>query len=177
MKTKFLLTALVIALGITGCGTDGLDSNAGGDVAHKTGENFTFYTDDNMFSYLEQNRSGEVSEDFEITGVQRIEEDGRKYLHIEIAHQTCHPDTKIIWNGTVADSHPPQVFLFVQLLASGECTDEDNPDERKEILRLDLYDLIGDEYIAENAIFSVANASTVHDNNDHSDEPVSSDGQ
>ena len=100
---------------------------------------------------------------FEIVEVKRTEENGVKYLQIKIVHHACDPDPNIVWNGRILESHPPQVFLVIQLLAAGSCPDGETTEEQTEIFLVDLYDLLGDEYSVEHAVFTVRNASSESD--------------
>lgn len=166
-KLIFIATFFITAF-LLGCDRDRVSTSDPGQ-----GGDFIIYNSEGMYQDLQENRSGEVSEDFEIVDVTRIEEDGNLYLEIEIIHQACDPDPRIVWDGTVAESYPPQVYLFVQLLAGDECPDGATPEEKTEMLSLDLLDLVNDEFTAEHAIFHVLNASNKQDSNDYSDEPDS----
>lgn len=173
MEKLLFIAPLFIMVFLAGCEQDGVSVNDP-DPFRQQADNYTIYTSEGMYQDLQQKRSDEVSEEFEIAEVTRIEEDGHFYLEIEIVHQACDPDPRIVWDGAVADSYPPQVYLFVQLLAGDECPDGATPEEKTEILSLDLLDLVNDEFTAEHAIFHVLNASNEQDSNDYSDEPDSS---
>lgn len=169
-----LIPVFVFVGTVLACEQNSVNVNQSAEPVYRQAENFTFYTSMDMYAELQNHRSDEKSEPFEILDVNRTEKDGLKYLEIKIVHKICEPDPRIIWNGSVADSWPPQVFLFVQLLTNHECEIEDEKEEKTEIFSLDLYDFISDEFTVENAVFRVLNASKTQNDNDHSDKPVSS---
>lgn len=172
MKYSILTLIFVLAALLSSCSDNPSGSNVNDITLQFQGDNYTFITSQAMYKELQENNSDELSEEFTILDVNRIDIDGGLFLEIEIEHQICEPDKKIIWNGDVADSHPPQVFLFLKLLPEGTCTEGENVGRKNEILLLDIDDFIKDEYTAKNAIFSVTNASTKETVN--GDEPVSS---
>lgn len=172
-KSLFIIIAFFIAAGLAACEQDGLSSGDPSPRLQQSG-NVTIYTSRSMYQDLREKRAGGVSENFEIKDVKRTREGDRTYLEIEIIHQTCGPSPRVVWDGAVAESYPPQVYLFIQLLAGDECPDGKVPEEKTDIVSLDLVDLLQDEWTAENATFHVLNASKKQDTNDHSDEPVSS---
>lgn len=171
MVNKLIGSTFLIAAFLWGCEQDALSTQ---DPLIQQAGNYTLYTSRDMYQELRENRSGEVSKDFKIDNVTRMEKGSNSYLEIEIIHQVCAPEPRIIWNGTVAESHPPQVYLFVQLLSGEECMDGADPEVKTEIFSLDLLDLVKEESTAKSAIFHVMNASKDDGRNDHSDEPVSS---
>lgn len=171
-----LIPAIVFAGTVLACEQNSVNVNQSAEPVYRQAENFTFYTSMEMYAELQNHPSDEKSEPFEILDVDRTEKDGLEYLEIKIVHKICEPDSRIIWNGSVADSWPPQVFLFVQLLTNHECENENKKEEKTEIFTLDLFDFIGDEFTVENAVFRVLNASKIRNDNDHGDEPVSSNG-
>ncbi|MEX0773977.1 MAG: hypothetical protein WEB89_03290 [Balneolales bacterium] len=175
MKKQILITAFLVAGLMTGCKQNPASSNE--EDASIQGDNYTLFTSENRFGALQENRSDEVSEPFELVDVIRTDENGLNYLQIKITHQTCYPEPQIIWNGAVAESAPPQVFLFVQLQAEDKCPAGEEADKKTEVFKLNLHGLLGDEYTAKNAVIKVLNASNAHEDNDHYDEPVSSNGQ
>lgn len=154
----------------SGCEQGGISSNDSAFTQVK-GSNYTVFISKEMYHDLLLKRSAEVSDDFIITNVKRVEKENNFYLEIEISHQVCSPDLRIIWDGTVAESHPVQVYLFIQLAGGNECPDEEI---KTDLLSLDLLDLLGDKAIAEQAIIHVLNASNREGGNDYSDVPVSS---
>ncbi len=164
----------ILAISLFGCGQDGLGTDDPEPHRYE-GENYTLFISEALFQNLLENRSEEISESLEIIDVRRNKENGTHYLEIEIAHQSCDPEPSIVWDGAVADSYPPQVFIFVQLdpKESG-CTDDVSSEVQKLVLSLNLNEMLQDEFTIEKAIFRVSNASRDNEENDYMDEPVSS---
>lgn len=101
----------------------------------------------------------EYSARFEIEEVSR----NGTSLNIKVSHaHACQGDFEVIWDGSVMESYPMQIRLFVKFNA---VCDEGPHIMMLDIktLEVDLMQLIGDEELINESVFHVSNASSVQD--------------
>lgn len=175
MARYFTITLFFTTLFFATCSKDGLVVSEM-KTSVQDNEKFTLITNSAMAEELRKNRSHTMSEEFEIQDVSRTKKNGEYFLDIEITHHSCNPEIKIIWGGDIAESHPPQTSLYIQLLANDDCEKGTAPEKQKERISLSLNNLFADEYTAKHVIISIFNVSQKNRDNDNSDEPVHSSG-
>src|SRR5690606_7772548 len=84
-------------------------------------------------------------------------------LNVEVQHPTeCTGDFDFFWDGSVAYSYPPQVYLV--LTHDESCEGSDFTESTT--LTLDLEDFLDDTELAQNATVHVINGSLEYSSND-----------
>jgi len=130
------------------------------------GENFTFYSNKALFDQSLLQRSVGVNSEFSIVKVDAVKNyffNGDDALVVTTSMNTkCEGDFKVIWDGSVMESYPSRINLL--LLWSGTCDDLLSPTE--EVLILNINELITDNDLSVNSLFSVINGSASHAAND-----------
>lgn len=169
-KRLLMLACAGVALS-WGCKQNGVSSDEfNNPPASVEGENFSLYISSTMYDEAREKRSDDhYSDPFEITGVWRGEGQSNNYLNVEVEHKkTCSDRFEVIWDGRVAESAPPQLYLMIRL-AAWDCDDLD--EFSTDTLSLDLYEITDNLSLVKEAIFRVSNASSRQDINH--DEPAS----
>jgi len=130
------------------------------------GENFTFYSDKDLFEQSFLRRSVGGNNEFSIVKVDAVKDyfsNGDDALVVTTSRSTvCEGDFKVIWDGSVMESYPRRINLFLQW--NGTCNGSTSPSE--DVLVLNINELIGDNALSENSVFSVINGSVSHHGND-----------
>jgi hypothetical protein len=130
------------------------------------GESFTFYSDRNLFDQSFLRRSAGGNNEFSIVKVEAVKDyfpNGNDALVVTTSiGTTCEGDFSVIWDGSIMESFPRRINLLLQW--NGSCNS--SPSSSEEVLVLNINDLIGDEELSENSIFSVINGAVSHDGND-----------
>lgn len=169
-RTEILFTCVIAATLIffTSCSENSVDS--GDRTNTEVGENFTFYKDESMAEEADKNRSEEISDPFEIDSVTINDENGTKWMHIEVTQtmgcEGSYPEKfSVIWDGIMLMIYPPQVGFYLTFDSSGCSGLQENV---KETITLDLYEIFGDkDFVDSVAKFTVVNASDSSPESDH----------
>ena len=144
---------LVVMAALSACSEDKNDTKHA-DIEPIYDKNFNFYKSNALFAEAIENRSETFSEPFELISVTRDSNN----LYIELAYSgSCDTNSfDIIWDGLVMESWPCQIQLLVRRTAAN-C--RDTGELHEVTLTVDLAKLTGDEVLAGQTIFHVANGS------------------
>ena len=132
----------------------------------KQGENFKFFTSDEMYNDALGKRSGDYSAPFEILDVAAVKDNlpsGHDFLLVTVEYdESCEGEFEVIWDGRIMESYPVQTHLIMKYNA--ECSGTDQ--KTTEIIALDLDEFIGDALLVDEAVFHLLNASKINTDND-----------
>lgn len=153
---KFKLVLLAGIMVFSACNKETNDDNDG-SIVPKAMENYNFYKSAKMYNEAQKLRSENYSNAFEIEKVERT----GNLLNVTLAYLgNCETNKfDVIWDGLIAESWPMQTRLIIKRSASS-CDDKAL---KKEILSIDLVELIGDKVLAEGTVFYVSNGSKTPD--------------
>ena len=157
MKT-FNLIVLVGIIVFTSCSKEDDVSHGKKYPVPIIQENFNFYKSAELYSDAQRMRSESYSDVFEIEKVERV---GNR-LDVTVSYKgNCEINKfDVIWDGIIMESWPVQTRIMIKRSTSN--CDSDG-EIKKEILSIDLVELIGDTVLVEGAIFHVSNASKTPD--------------
>ncbi len=159
MKKLILIWITAFAIALFGCDDNPLSGDEGlPDIQ----ENFVFHISESKAAEASQNRGEGASDPFEINNVWVSEQDGRKYLNIEINQiegcaETFPEKFDVIWDGVTIMIYPPQIPLYIKLDTSG-CAELEN--DVTETIVIDLYERFENKQFVDDANFLVINTST-----------------
>lgn len=150
---------LILLAGIivfSSCNKEVYDDNDD-SIVPKAMENYNFYKSAKMYNEAQDLRSGNYSDAFEIEKVERT----GNLLNITLSYQgNCETNKfDVIWDGILLESWPMQTQLIIKRSVSN-CDDKG---VKKEILSIDLVELIDDKVLVEGTIFYVSNGSKTPD--------------
>jgi len=131
----------------------------------KVMENFNFYKSSSLYNEAKNARSNSYSDAFEIEKAERI----GNLLNVTVSYPgNCEINKfDVIWDGIIMESWPMQISLIIKRTASN-CSSE----IKREILSIDLVELINDQALVDGTVFHVSNASKTADQ-ENSDTVVS----
>ena len=125
----------------------------------KAGENFTFYTSQELYNQAMGKRLTDTGNSFTIKSVVSTKDDpstGHDLLKITVSHPgSCDGKFEFIWDGAIMESYPEQINIFLRL--PGSCPDGDQITET--VLHLDLDEFIGQPDLVDRAVFHIVNGS------------------
>ncbi len=159
MKKLIIICITAFTVALSGCGDDPLSGDEG---LRSSQENFVFHVSESKAKEASNNRGDGDSDPFEINDVRITEEDGRKYLNIEINQiegctETYPEKFEVIWDGVTILIYPPQIPLYIKLDTSGCDELESNITET---IVIDLYERFDNKQFVDDANFLVINTST-----------------
>lgn len=132
-------------------------------------DNFIFQKSSSRVDEIAENRSSDVSDPFEINDVWIEEDDGEKWMHIEVIQtkgcEAGYPEKyEVIWDGIMLMIYPPQIGFYL-VFDSSKCAELD--EAVKDTIILDLYELFGSKDLVDPAKFTIINASKSSSENDY----------
>ncbi len=150
---------LILLAGIMVFSACNKETDDGNDdsIVPKAMENYNFYKSAKMYNEAQELRSENYSDAFEIEKVERT----GNLLNVTLAYRgNCEINKfDVIWDGILLESWPMQTRLIIKRSASN-CDDKEL---KKEILSIDLVELIGDKVLVEGTVFYVSNGSKTPD--------------
>jgi hypothetical protein len=163
MKKLILITFTCFAVVQSGCNENHVGT--GDTKLPDIRENFVFHISESRAEEANNNRGEGASDPFDINDVWMTEQDGRKYLNIEIRQiEGCSepfPEKfDVIWDGVTIMIYPPQIPLYIKLDTSG-CQELESG--ITETIIIDLYDHFDSKQFVDDANFLVINTSTSED--------------
>ncbi len=152
----FKLILLAGIMVFSACNKEAYDDNDD-SIVPKVMENYNFYKSARMYNEAQELRSENYSDAFEIEKVERT----GNLLNVTLSYLgNCETNKfDVIWDGILLESWPMQTRLIIKRSASN-CDDEEL---KKEILSIDLEELIGDKVLVEGTVFYVSNGSKTPD--------------
>ncbi len=153
---KFKLVLLAGIMVFSACNKESNDGNDG-SIVPKAMENYNFYKSAKIYNEAQELRSKNYSDAFEIEKVERT----GNLLNVTLTYLgNCETNKfDVIWDGLIAESWPMQTRLIIKRSASS-CDDKTL---KKEILSIDLVELIGDKVLTEETVFYISNGSKTPD--------------
>lgn len=159
MAKKVFLLFIIWSAVLAGC-----ESESSGPSASelKNGDNFVFWKDKGKYQQALVDKAKGNGAPFTITEVALVDSQS-KILRVTTKHPSdCDGKFEFIWNGSVALSYPPQVYLALKY--DGECNSTEQT--ASTTLLLDLDEFMGRPDIPDNSIFHVINGSVTDSSND-----------
>lgn len=157
---KTLITIVAVLCLSLGCSEKNEPATEPGNNTNAQSDGLKITNNQDAYNKAAEKRANEsFSAPFEIISVSRT----GHIMTIEVGYGVaCDGDFEVIWNGAIRESAPPQTTLFLKY----DATCSDGPTIMMleiQTLEVDLKELIEDDYLIENAIIHVANASSDQD--------------
>ena len=164
MTNQLITLTLIWCFFLTSCKTEN-DMEA---MEPRQAEKFIFYGNQEKYRNAISARVNDPGNPFTIKKVQALKNTsphGHDILEITVSHyRGCSQDFEMIWDGTIMESFPEQVNMFLHL--KGACQDDQELVET--VLLLDIDEFIGRADLVDRATFHILNGSEASSENDQS---------